>query len=179
MKMQKISSFPPIINKDSEILILGSIPGIRSLEMQQYYAHPQNKFWKIICEIFNEEFTTNYQQRIEILEKHHIALWDVIDTCERKGSLDSEIRNEEANKIEELLQNFPNIKAIFCNGQKSHKNLQKILEYVSLEARPNAKILGKKFRSPIIVLPSTSPANAGLSYFDKLKSWYIILEKLQ
>ena len=163
--MQKISSFPPIINKDSEILILGSIPGIRSLEMQQYYAHPQNKFWKIICEIFNEEFTTNYQQRIKILEKHHIALWDVIDTCERKGSLDSEIRNEEANKIEELLRNFPNIKAIFCNGQKSHKNLQ--------------KILGKKFRLPIIVLPSTSPAYAGLSYFDKLKLWYIILEKLQ
>jgi len=163
--MQKISSFPPIINKHSEILILGSIPGIRSLEMQQYYAHPQNKFWKIICEIFSEEFTTNYQQRIKILEKHHIALWDVIDTCERKGSLDSEIRNEEANKIEELLQNFPNIKAIFCNGQKSYKNLQ--------------KILGKKFRMPIIVLPSTSPAYAGLSYFDKLKSWYIILEKLQ
>ena len=155
--MQKISSFPPIINKDSEILILGSIPGIRSLEMQQYYAHPQNKFWKIICEIFNEEFTTNYQQRIEILEKHHIALWDVIDTCERKGSLDSEIRNEEANKIEELLQNFPNIKAIFCNGQKSHKNLQ--------------KILGKKFRLPIIVLPSTSPAYAGLKYEEKLLSW--------
>lgn len=155
--MQKISSFPPIIKKDSKILILGSIPGIRSLEMQQYYAHPQNKFWKIICEIFNEEFTTNYQQRIEILEKHHIALWDVIDTCERKGSLDSEIRNEEANKIEELLQNFPNIKAIFCNGQKSHKNLQ--------------KILGKKFRLPIIVLPSTSPAYAGLKYEEKLLSW--------
>ena len=163
--MQKISSFPPIINENSKILILGSIPGVKSLEMQQYYAHPQNKFWKIICEIFNEEFTTNYQQRIEILEKHHIALWDVIDTCERKGSLDSEIRNEEANKIEELLQNFPNIKAIFCNGQKSYKNLQ--------------KILGKKFRLPIIVLPSTSPAYAGLSYFDKLKLWYIILEKLQ
>ena len=155
--MQKISSFPPIANKDSKILILGSIPGVKSLEMQQYYAHPQNKFWKIICEIFNEEFTTNYQQRIEILEKHHIALWDVIDTCERKGSLDSEIRNEEANKIEELLQNFPNIKAIFCNGQKSHKNLQ--------------KILGKKFRLPIIVLPSTSPAYAGLKYEEKLLSW--------
>lgn len=163
--MQKISSFPPIVNKNSKILILGSIPGIKSLEMQQYYAHPQNKFWKIIFEILNEEFTTNYRQRIEILEKHHIALWDVIDTCERKGSLDSEIRNEEANKIEELLQNFPNIKAIFCNGQKSHKNL--------------LEILGKKFRLPIIVLPSTSPAHARLSYFDKLKLWYIILEKLQ
>jgi hypoxanthine-DNA glycosylase len=74
----------------------------------------------------------------------------VIDTCERKGSLDSEIRNEEANKIEDLLQNFPNIKAIFCNGQKSYKNLQ--------------KILGKDFYLPIIVLPSTSPANASLKY---------------
>ena len=155
--MQKISSFPPIINENSKILILGSIPGVKSLEMQQYYAHPQNKFWKIICEIFNEEFTTNYQQRIEILEKHHIALWDVIDTCERKGSLDSEIRNEEANKIEELLQNFPNIKAIFCNGQKSYKNLQ--------------KILGKDFYLPIFVLPSTSPAYAGLKYEEKLLSW--------
>ena len=93
--MQKISSFPPIIDKESKILILGSIPGVKSLEMQQYYAHPQNKLWKIICEIFNEEFTTDYTERIKILEKYHVALWDVIDTCERKGSLDSEIRNEE------------------------------------------------------------------------------------
>ena len=162
--MQKISSIPPIINKDSKILILGSIPGVKSLEMQQYYAHPQNKFWKIICEIFNEEFTTNYQQRIEILEKHHIALCDVIDTCERKGSLDSEIRNEEANKIEELLQNFPNIKAIFCNGQKSYKNL--------------LKILPKDFLLPIIVLPSTSPAHASLRYEEKLKSWKMVLNYL-
>ena len=99
---------------------------------------------------FNEEFTTNYQQRIEILEKHHIALWDVIDTCERKGSLDSEIRNEEANKIEELLQNFPNIKAIFVTD----KNLTKFTEN-----------FGKKFRLPIIVLPSTSPAYAGFELF--------------
>ena len=125
--MQKISSFQPIINSESKILILGSIPGIKSIEMQQYYAHPQNKFWKIICEIFDEEFSLNYQERIKILQKHHIALWDVIDTCERKGSLDSEIRNEEANKIGDLLQDFPNVKAIFCNGQKSYKNLQKIL----------------------------------------------------
>ena len=85
--MQKISSFPPIIDKESKILILGSIPGVKSLEMQQYYAHPQNKFWKIIFELFNEKFTTDYKERIEILEKHHIALWDVIDTCERKGRI--------------------------------------------------------------------------------------------
>jgi len=155
--MQKISSFPPIINNESKILILGSIPGVKSLEMQQYYAHPQNKFWKIICEIFNEKFTTDYTERIKILEKYHVALWDVIDTCERKGSLDSEIRNEEANKIGELLHNYPNIKAIFCNGQKSHKNL--------------LKILPKDFHLPIIVFPSTSPAHASLRYEEKLLSW--------
>lgn len=160
--MQKISSFPPIINENSKILILGSIPGLKSLEMQQYYAHPQNKFWKIIFEIFNEEFATDYSERIKILEKHHIALWDVIDTCERKGSLDSEIRNEEANRIGELLQNYPSIKSIFCNGQKSYKNLQKILP--------------KDFYLPIIALPSTSPAHASLKYEEKLKKWKLINE---
>ena len=163
--MQKrISSFPPIISEDSKILILGSIPGIKSLEMQQYYAHPQNKFWKIICEIFNEEFTTDYTERIKILEKHHIALWDVIDTCERKGSLDSEIRNEEANGIGELLHNHPKVKAVFCNGQKSNKNLQKILP--------------KDLHLPIIALPSTSPAHASLGYVQKLETWKIILKYL-
>ena len=163
-KMQKISSFLPIIDKESKILILGSIPGIKSLEMKQYYAHPQNKFWKIIFDLFSEEFTTDYTERIKILEKYHVALWDVIDTCERKGSLDSEIRNEEANKIGELLHNYPNIKAIFCNGQKSYKNL--------------LKILPKDFLLPIIVLPSTSPAHASLKYEEKLKSWKMVLNYL-
>lgn len=162
--MQKISSFPPIINNESKILILGSIPGVKSLEMKQYYAHPQNKFWKIICDIFNEEFTFDYAERIKILEKYHIALWDVIDTCERKGSLDSEIRNDEANRIEELLQNFPSIKVIFCNGQKSYKNL--------------IKILSKDFHLPIIALPSTSPAHASLKYEEKLLSWLKIKKHL-
>ena len=96
----RISSFLPIIDAQSEILILGSIPGVKSLEKQQYYGHPQNKFWKIIFELLNEEFTDDYTQRIATISKHHIALWDVIDSCERKGSLDSEIRNEEANQID-------------------------------------------------------------------------------
>ena len=162
--MQKISSFPPIIDKESKILILGSIPGVKSLEMQQYYAHPQNKFWKIIFELFNEKFTTDYDERIKILEKYHVALWDVIDNCERKGSLDSEIRNEEANKIGELILNYPNIKVIFCNGQKSYKNL--------------LRILSNDFHLPIIALPSTSPAHASLRYEEKLKSWKKVLNYL-
>ena len=120
----RISSFDPIVSEDSKILILGSVPGAKSLEMEEYYAHPQNQFWKIIFHLFNENLTSDYGEKLEFLKRNNIALWDVIDTCERKGSLDSEIRNEEANDIQQLLQNYPSIKAIFCNGQKSFKNLQ-------------------------------------------------------
>ncbi|WP_144281105.1 DNA-deoxyinosine glycosylase [Chryseobacterium echinoideorum] len=157
----RISSFPPIINADSKILILGSIPGVKSLEKQQYYGHPQNKFWKIIFELFNEEFTEGYTEKINVLKKHHIALWDVIDSCERKGSLDSEIKNEEANQIPELLQEYPNIQAIFCNGGKSYKNLQ--------------KMLGKDSIIPFYLLPSTSPLHT-ISFEKKLEEWKRILE---
>jgi len=152
----RISSFPPIIDKHSKILILGSIPGVKSLEKQQYYGHPQNKFWKIMFELLNEDFTEDYTERIQILKKHHIALWDVIDSCERKGSLDSEIKNEEANRIDELLENHPDIKAIFCNGGKSYKNLQ--------------KMLGKNYKIPVFLLPSTSPLHT-ISFERKLEEW--------
>ncbi len=159
----RISSFLPLIDARSEILILGSIPGVKSLEKQQYYAHPQNKFWKIIFELLNEEFTEEYAQRIDTIKKHHIALWDVIDSCERKGSLDSEIRNEEANQIEELLGEYPNVKAIFCNGGKSYKILQ--------------KLLGKNYKLPVFLLPSTSPLHT-VSFEKKLEEWKKILEFL-
>lgn len=155
----KISSFLPIIDKESKILILGSIPGVKSLEMQQYYAHPQNQFWRIIFQLFNENYTSDYGEKLEFLKRNKIALWDVIDTCERKGSLDSEIRNEEANDIRQLLKNYPNIKAIFCNGQKSFKNLQ--------------KIMGKECVIPIFVLPSTSPLHT-ISFEKKLREWEIL-----
>ena len=155
----RISSFPAIIDQNSKILILGSIPGVKSLEKQEYYGHPQNKFWKIIFELFNEEFSENYTHKINILEKNHIEIWDVIDSCERKGSLDSEIKNEEANPILELLENHKKISAIFCNGGKSFKILQ--------------HILGKGFRIPIILLPSTSPLHT-ISFEEKLEKWKII-----
>ncbi len=159
----RISSFPPIIDNNSKILILGSIPGVKSLEKQQYYAHPQNKFWKIIFELFHEDFTDDYEKRMNVLKKSHIALWDVIDSCERKGSLDSEIKNEEANQIEELLEQYPNIIAIFCNGGKSYKNLQ--------------KVLGKNFGIPIFLMPSTSPLHT-VSFEKKLEDWKAILNFL-
>lgn len=158
--MQKrISSFPPIISEGSKILILGSVPGVKSLEMQQYYAHPQNQFWKIIFKLFEEDFTADYQKRTEIIRKNKIALWDVIDSCEREGSLDTKIRNEEHNDILKILRDHPNIKAVFCNGQKSFKNLK--------------KILGKESEILIFVLPSTSPLHT-VSFDKKLAEWEIL-----
>ena len=157
--MNRISSFPPIISNDSKILILGSVPGIKSLEMQEYYAHPQNKFWRILFELFNEDYTTDYAEKIKLLKNKKIAVWDVIDSCERKGSLDTEIKNENHHNILQLLDDFPSIKVIFCNGQKSFKTLGKIL--------PNDS------KIPIFVLPSTSPAYT-IPYQQKLKDWSVL-----
>lgn len=157
--MNRISSFPPLISEDSKVLILGSVPGIKSLEMQEYYAHPQNKFWRILFELFEEEFTTDYCGKIKLLKKYKIGVWDVIDSCERKGSLDTEIKNENHHNILKLLEDFPSIKVIFCNGQKSFKTLNKIL--------PN------DLEIPIVVLPSTSPAYT-IPYEKKLQEWSVI-----
>lgn len=155
----RISSFAPIISTTSKILILGSVPGVKSLEMQQYYAHPQNQFWKIVFELLGEDFSKDYETRIETIRKNNIALWDVIDTCEREGSLDTKIRNEEHNDITKILNDHPSISVIFCNGQKSFKNLK--------------KILGEESEIPVFVLPSTSPLHT-ISFDKKLKEWEII-----
>jgi len=161
--MNRINSFPPIADEHSKILILGSVPGAKSLEMQQYYAHPQNQFWKIMFHLFDEAFSSDYQRKIELLKQNKIALWDVIESCERKGSLDTEIKNEIDNNIPQLIENHPNIKTIFCNGQKSYKNL--------------VKILGKDFRIPSVVLPSTSPLHT-IKFEEKLESWKVIKDYL-
>lgn len=154
--MHRINSFPPIVDEHSEILILGSVPGLKSLEMQQYYAHPQNQFWKIMFHLFDKDFSLDYQKRIALLKDNKIALWDVIESCERKGSLDTEIKNELDNNIPQLIENHPNIKTIYCNGQKSYKNL--------------VKMLGKDFKIPIVVLPSTSPLHT-VKFEEKFERW--------
>ncbi len=161
--MNRIKSFPPIIDEQSKILILGSVPGVKSLQMQQYYAHPQNQFWRILFHLLDAEFSLDYSERLKLLKKYKIALWDVIESCERKGSLDTEIKEEVDNNILELIKNHPNITTIFCNGQKSYKNL--------------IKILGKNFEIPIFVLPSTSPLHT-VKFEEKLESWKLIKMQL-
>ena len=120
--MQRISCFPPIVDSQSRILILGSVPGAKSLEMSQYYAHPQNQFWKILFRLFDIKPTDDYQKKIDFLKNHNIALWDVIESCERKGSQDTAIKNEKDNNIAALIHQHPNIQAIFLMD----KNLTKI-----------------------------------------------------
>lgn len=112
--------------------------------MQQYYAHPQNHFWKIMFHLLAEPVTSDYEEKLAMLQRSGIAVWDTIESCVRKGSKDTDIKNEEANDIAKLLKEFPNIKAVFCNGQKASKNLSKQLKN---------KEVGINFYG----LPSTSP----------------------
>jgi len=135
------------------------MPGAKSLQMQKYYAFPQNQFWRIMFHLFDSEFSEDYETRINLLKLNKIALWDVIESCERKGSLDTDIKDEVDNNIPQLIESHPNIRMIFCNGQKSYKNL--------------LKILGKNFKIPIVVLPSTSPLHT-VKFEAKLESWKVI-----
>ena len=154
-------SFSPISTTDATIVILGTMPGTKSLEIQQYYGHPQNNFWRFMFEILKEEFSKDYETRKTLLIKNKIALWDVLQYCERIGSLDSAIKNEIANDFDFFLKQHPGIKTIFFNGQKAAALFKK---YVPLQ--------NKDYN--LITLPSTSPANAGKSFDLKLHEWKII-----
>lgn len=153
-------SFAPISEKNATILILGTMPGEQSLALQQYYGHARNNFWKIIFTLFNQEISTDYQERIKLLKQNKIALWDVLEACERKGSLDSAIKMEVANDFKSFLKQHPDIKYIFFNGQKASLFFKK---YVAVSDSYS-----------FVTLPSTSPANAGKSFENKLNEWRII-----
>lgn len=157
-------SFLPSIDKKSEILILGSMPGVKSLEEQQYYAHPQNRFWKLMGIFCNADnlLGLSYKEKLQILLKNRIALWDVIQSCNRNGSLDSNIQNEIPNDIPKLLKQFPNIKVICLNGNKSYSAFKKLFPEL-LEQYQCYK------------LPSTSPANARYKLENLYKEWEIAL----
>ncbi|MWB92881.1 DNA-deoxyinosine glycosylase [Flavobacterium sp. GA093] len=156
----KSFSFLPISDSDATVLILGTMPGTKSLELNQYYGHNQNNFWKFMFLILNEDFSNEYQTKKKLLIKNKIALWDVLQYCDRIGSLDSAIKNEMANDFESFLEKHPHIHTIIFNGQKAAAFFKK---YVSLE---------KTYQ--LITLPSTSPANASKSFDSKLNEWKII-----
>lgn len=157
-------SFEPVVGNNSKLLILGTMPGIKSLEMQQYYAHERNAFWPIIFKHFDEPFTTNYSLKLNLLSKNGIVLWDTLQFCYREGSLDSNIKDAVPNNIMELLNNNRSIKNVIFNGKGAEKYYDKFQQ----------RIDGISYHS----LPSTSPANARVKFEDKLNAWAIILSML-
>lgn len=155
--MERIYSFAPIADQNSRILILGTMPGIKSLEERQYYAHPQNAFWKILFDLFEQPYSGSYADKQALLLQNGVALWDVLDSCERKTSADSDIVSEAPNPIGAFLQEHPSIRHIFLNGKTAERLFRKY----------NREITGVGVHT----LPSSSPANARLRYNDKLELW--------
>ena len=159
--------FPAISTADACVLILGSFPGEKSLLAQQYYAHSRNAFWKIIAEVAGFSEYLDYSDRVKILKEQKIALWDVMQSCERAGSLDSNIVSSTiiANDFDSFFAVHPAIKMIFFNGSRAEKEFIK-------RVLPK---LDKKYRSiGLTRLPSTSPAMATMNYLEKVRAWGVI-----
>jgi len=153
----QINSFPYFIDSNAEILILGTMPGAMSLEKNEYYANPRNHFWKIIYTLFNGlPIPDNFEEKVKFLQTNKIGLWDVLENCERKGSLDIHIKNHKENDFVTLLDKFPRINKIVFNGKQSHIFF--------------SKKFGKIEGITYFVMPSTSPANT-MTFENKLKIW--------
>lgn len=149
-------TFPPVYDKNSAILILGSFPSVKSRELGFYYGHPQNRFWKLLAELYHEELPQNTEQKKTFLIRHRIALWDVIKSCEITGSSDTSIRNVIPNPLEEVLA-YAAVETIYANGRTSEKLYNRYLK--------------DKTGREITVLPSTSPANAACSFEKLVLEW--------
>ncbi len=162
--MSKTVGFPPIADVNATILILGTMPGKESLRKHEYYAHPQNAFWKIMAKLYDFEVNATYEERIKVLKKNNIALWDVMMACERHGSLDSVIENATIveNDFASFYRSHPYIRHVFFNGGTAEK------EYFR---RVVPKLPQATRRTQYDRLPSTSPAMAQLSFDKKLVAW--------
>lgn len=153
----------PIYNKDSQVLILGSIPSVKSRENQFYYTHPQNRFWKLLEHLFDVTLNTNEEKKAFLL-KHHIALYDVIASCDIEGSSDSHIKNVVPNDLETIIKES-RIHTVFTTGKKAYALYQKY-QYPKINIKA-------------ISLPSTSPANAAYSLEKLIQHYKIIIHKLK
>ena len=148
--------FPPVYDENSEILILGSFPSVKSREMQFFYGHPQNRFWKVLAQVLNETVPQTIPEKKEMLLRHHIALWDVIASCDIAGSSDSSIKNVVPTDLGQIISNS-RIERVYCNGAASGNYYKKYQQ----------KVLGIEAE----VLPSTSPANAAYSLDRLIGIW--------
>ena len=157
-----VHSFEPVYDKASEILILGTLPSVKSRENNFYYGHKQNRFWKVLATLLKEPVPDTIEEKKSMLLAHRIALWDVIQSCDIKGSSDSSIKNVQPTDIGMILEKT-NITRIYANGNKAGQ-------------------LYKRYQFPVtgieaMVLPSTSPANAAWSLDRLCEAWRVILEQ--
>jgi TDG/mug DNA glycosylase family protein len=166
--VKRVHSFPPVADASARILILGSMPGEESLRAGQYYAHPRNTFWKLMGDFFGAGPELPYEQRKQLLKKSCVALWDVMASCQREGSLDSAIAADFIpNDFQGFFANHRCISRVFFNGSKAeHSFLKQVLP--TLTAQP----------LQFTRLPSTSPAHAALSYAQKRQAWRAITDAL-
>lgn len=157
-----VHSFEPVYDKDSEILILGTLPSVKSRENNFYYGHKQNRFWKVLATLLKEPVPDTIEEKKAMLLAHRIALWDVIQSCDIKGSSDSSIKNVQPTDIGMILEKT-NVTQIYANGNKAGQ-------------------LYKRYQFPVTgieatVLPSTSPANAAWSFDRLCETWHVILKR--
>lgn len=151
--------FPPLYDKNSKVLILGSFPSVKSREQMFFYGHPQNRFWKVVSAVMGADTPVTIEEKSTFLHSNHIALWDVIASCDITGSSDSSIKNVVANDLTEILENA-DIRQIFVNGKTAEKYYNKyIRDTIGRDA---------------VCLPSTSPANAGWSAERLVEAWGVI-----
>ena len=153
----RIIAFPPVAPPGAWVLVLGSMPSVESLNQGFYYAHPRNAFWRILAEVFSEPFPQDVPARIELLHRHGVALWDVLHSCQREGSLDSAIREPEVNDFGGLFRQCPGIERILFNGGTAERMFLK---------HCGTYLTDRCWER----LPSTSPAYT-LSYERKLAQW--------
>jgi hypoxanthine-DNA glycosylase len=159
----KVHSIEPIIGRNPRIIILGSMPGIISINAIQYYANPRNLFWMVLADLFGIDINCSYESKVQQVQQLPIIIWDTLKSCHREGSLDSKILSTdlEANDIGALLKQFPTVQAIAFNGGASAKYFDRLV-------KPQ---LSKDLSVELFKMPSTSPANAGMKQQQKLEIW--------
>ena len=156
-----VHPFGPLYDADSTILILGSLPSVKSREQRFFYGHPQNRFWPLLAALFGERAPESVEEKRALALRHHVALWDTIYSCDIVGSSDSSIRNVVPTDLRPILDGS-RVRRIFCNGRTSGLYFKKY----------QAEILGREAQT----LPSTSPANAAWTMERLLDAWRVILE---
>ena len=164
LPVANVTSFAPVADRGARVLVLGSMPGAVSLQQQRYYAHPRNAFWPIAAELCGFDPALPYARRIERLRASGVALWDVLRSCHRPGSLDSDIdpASVEPNAFAEFFAKHEHVRAVFCNGGAAFRLYRQ--RVVPTLAAPFAGL-------PVTQLPSSSPAHASRSFDDKRRAW--------